>query len=162
MSALVPETAVALIRMLSGSPGYPFHAEGEARMAEVLMECTVSMDHARKVIDEFDADFPTIEQLRNTTFRLKEQFVPRPPEPKIEKATGPWASDVLNKLQADMDEHEKQDREMWRRIKQHLKVADFAKVEHVQIYQAMVDLGYELNPHQREVLRLASDGRSNA
>lgn len=69
--------ALMLIRKLSGSPGYPFHAEGESRFAEVLAQCSISVEHATAVIDEFEADFPTIEQLRLVAYRLRANFDPK-------------------------------------------------------------------------------------
>ena len=74
--ALTQPVAVALIRGLSGSPGYPFHAEGEARAAAVLAESVVSVEHARAVVEEFEADFPSLEQIRSAAYRLKPEFDP--------------------------------------------------------------------------------------
>lgn len=68
--------ALTLVRMLAGAPGYPFHPEGEIRTANVLAECSVSVDHARAVMEEFDAEFPTLEQIRNVAYRLREKFDP--------------------------------------------------------------------------------------
>ena len=77
---LSPQLATALIRGLSGSPGYPFHAEGESRAAAVLMDCSISVEHARAIIEEFEADFPSLEQLRSTAYRLRVKFDPKAKE----------------------------------------------------------------------------------
>jgi hypothetical protein len=73
-SELMEPTAIALVRTLSGAPGYPFHPEGESRVAHVLMECSISVEHARAVVEEFESDFPTMEQIRNTAYRLRSNF----------------------------------------------------------------------------------------
>lgn len=75
------EVALSFIRTLSGAPGYPFHAEGEGRAAQVLRECTLSVSHARAVVDEFETDFPTLEQIRSVAFRLRENFGGKKPDP---------------------------------------------------------------------------------
>lgn len=78
MSESVVEKSVALafVRRLSGAPGYPFHPEGELRVAEVLREVSVSVSHALAVVDEFDNNFPTIEEIRSVAYRLREKFDP--------------------------------------------------------------------------------------
>jgi len=73
---LTKPVAISIIRALSGAPGYPFHVEGESQAAHVLTHCCISVSHARAVINEFDTDFPTLEQLRGVAFRLRPQFDP--------------------------------------------------------------------------------------
>ena len=76
-SVLTEPVAKSLIRTLSSAPGYPFHPEGEARVAHVLMECSISVEHARAIVEEFEGDFPTMEQIRSTGFRLRAKFDPK-------------------------------------------------------------------------------------
>jgi len=71
------DVALAFIRGLSGAPGYPFHEEGEARAASILRDCSISVEHARAIMEEFEADFPTIQQIRATAYRLRPKFDPK-------------------------------------------------------------------------------------
>jgi hypothetical protein len=153
---IAQEVAVGLLRMLSGSPGYPFHPEGEIRAAAVLRECCVSVGHARRTVEEFEGDFPTLEQIRSVAFRLREEFEPRKPEPEPKGDGGEFANSILQKMQLDMDEHWRKDKEMWAKIKTHLKVAEFSGVDWLEIARAKLDLGYELTPDERERLTVAS------
>lgn len=49
--------------------------------------------------------------------------------------------------------HRAKDTEMWRRIKMHLGVKDFAKVSWGAVYQAKKDLGYSLTAVEEETRR---------
>lgn len=82
---LTEVVAQSLIRTLAGAPGYPFHVEGEARVAHVLMECALSVEHARAVVEEFEADFPTMEQIRSVAYRLRSKFDPAAKVAETEK-----------------------------------------------------------------------------
>lgn len=73
-SNLTPDAALALIRGLSNTENYPFHVEGEERLARVLVEHTAGVIHARLVIEEFDEaeTCPTPAALRAAADRLAE------------------------------------------------------------------------------------------
>jgi hypothetical protein len=75
---LESDAALSLIRALSCCPGYPYHSEAEGRMAGVLMECTVNVEHARAVINRFEEDCPTLQEIRTAAFDLREKFVNAP------------------------------------------------------------------------------------
>lgn len=69
-----PDVALSIIRKLSGTENYPFHPEGEAHLAEVLLKNCAGVSHARLVIEEFDEAerCPTVEALRAAARRLAE------------------------------------------------------------------------------------------
>jgi hypothetical protein len=70
-------TALSIVRVWSGRPRYPRRAEGEADMANTLIECCVSEAHARAVVAEFQDVFPTPGEVRNQAANLREQFEPK-------------------------------------------------------------------------------------
>jgi len=71
---LAIDVALSIVRGLSGTENYPFHVEGEARLAEVLMKSCASVEHARAVVNEFDGDHcPSVEALRLSALRLTEK-----------------------------------------------------------------------------------------
>lgn len=65
---------MAKIRQLSMTENYPFHPEGEGKLARVLIETTDGPTHAQLVVDEFDEaeKCPTVEALRSAARRLAE------------------------------------------------------------------------------------------
>ena len=67
-------TALSIVRILSGRPRYPRRAEGEADMANTLMECCVSEAHARAVVAEFQDVFPTPGEVRSQAANLRDRF----------------------------------------------------------------------------------------
>jgi hypothetical protein len=71
---LTVDVAISKIRQLSSTENYPFHPEGEARLARVLVESCGGPTHAQLVIDEFDEaeKCPTPDSLRATARRLGE------------------------------------------------------------------------------------------
>jgi len=74
MSNLSDPVALATIRRLSGTENYPFHLEGEIRLAGVLAANTASVEHARAVVDEFDGErCPSAEALRSMALRMAEK-----------------------------------------------------------------------------------------
>ena len=74
---------LALVReLLTALRNFPFHPEGAERLARVLGECTVSVAHARAVLEEFDSDCPTPREIKDVAYRLREQYVP-PPKPDV-------------------------------------------------------------------------------
>jgi hypothetical protein len=73
-SDLTPEVALSIVRGLSGTENYPFHLEGEKRLAGVLVQFTSGVGHARAVVEEFDGDTcPSVESLRTAALRLGEK-----------------------------------------------------------------------------------------
>lgn len=68
------DVAMSKIRQLSSTENFPFHPEGEARLARVLIENCAGVTHAQQVIDEFDEaeKCPTVEALRAAARRLAE------------------------------------------------------------------------------------------
>ena len=74
MPNVTQESARALIRGLSNTENYPFHVEGEDRLAGVLVDSCAGVTHAKFVIAEFDEAerCPTVESLRTAARRLAE------------------------------------------------------------------------------------------
>src|ERR1035437_5450477 len=79
MSALQPEVAKAVLRLLSGFRGYP-RGEGENRFVLALCEMSLSVEHALGIVEAFDGDFPTIREMRDAALNLRPKF-----EPKIDQ-----------------------------------------------------------------------------
>jgi hypothetical protein len=78
-------TALSIVRNLSGRPRYPRRAEGEADMANTLMESCVNEEHARATIAEFQDAFPTPGEVRSQAARTRDKFeLKRPVCPKCE------------------------------------------------------------------------------
>lgn len=73
MNALQPTVARGLLRTLSGFRGYP-RGEGETRFVDVLCEISLSVEHAASTLLCFDADFPTIRELRDAALNLRPKF----------------------------------------------------------------------------------------
>jgi hypothetical protein len=72
--SLEPVTALSILRTLHARSGYPRKAEGEADMANALMECCVNEAHARAVVAEFRGNFPTRDELSNQAANLSDKF----------------------------------------------------------------------------------------
>jgi hypothetical protein len=67
-------TALSIVRTLSGRPRYPRHAEGEANMANTLMECCLNEAYARAVVAEFQENFPTPAEVRTQAANIAHKF----------------------------------------------------------------------------------------
>ncbi len=80
MSAIDHRLAYTLVRQWSGLPGYPFHVEGESRLANTLVECSISVDHARALVANFEEKCPTPRDLKDAAFALREKFAPPKPD----------------------------------------------------------------------------------
>lgn len=71
---LSAELALSYIRGFSGMEHYPFHLEGEKRLAAVLIQFAPAVGHARAVVEEFDGDTcPSVEALRAMCIRMAEK-----------------------------------------------------------------------------------------
>jgi len=82
--AVVFPIARSKIKGLSALPGFPHLEEGIDRLAQVLQEVAVSLEHADAILATFQDRSPTFGQLREVAYNLKPQFVAPPPDPRIE------------------------------------------------------------------------------
>src|ERR1017187_9494573 len=73
MNNLQPAVARGLLRTLSGFRGYP-RGDGEAPFVETLCEISLSVEHASSTLLCFDAEFPTIRELRDAALNLRPKF----------------------------------------------------------------------------------------
>lgn len=76
MSHLQREVARPLLRQLSGFKGYP-RGEGESRFIDALCEISLSVEHAIAIVESFDAEFPTIREMRDTALNLRPKYEPK-------------------------------------------------------------------------------------
>lgn len=111
MTNLQPAVGRAILRQLSGFKGYPRDEAGETRFVEVLCEASLSVEHAVAVTQAFDGGFPTVKEIRDTAFSLREKFKPKvDPREQWEKEYGKpnpaWSADLSGKaagMTATMD-----------------------------------------------------------
>jgi hypothetical protein len=152
--AIEQDTAAGLIRFhLSGFRGYPPTEAGENVFARCLQECCVSVEHAETVLKSFDGTFPTLRDFIEAATNVRSRFeLVVSQHAEWEKQYGPAAPFVPDLSGDPLSQHWAKDRQMWARIKQHLKLADFSKVSWAQVYQAKQELGYELTPTEADVL----------
>ena len=73
MNAVQPEVGRALLGHLQGFRKAPV-GPGLNRFAEVLCECSISVEHATAVVDSFDNEFPTLRDIRDTASNLRPKF----------------------------------------------------------------------------------------
>jgi hypothetical protein len=73
MNAVQQTVGRGLLRTLSGFRGYP-KGEGETRFVDTLCEISVSVEHAASVLLCFDAEFPTIREMRDAALNLRPKF----------------------------------------------------------------------------------------
>jgi hypothetical protein len=152
-----PRVARALAEMyvqqLSGLKDYPPYAAGADRLANELVACAVSVEHAKAVVEYFDDVCPTPRELRDVAANLREKYAPpEPPErERWEREYGP-PRPVPVPILADPGASAEADRTMWARIRHKLNVSDLAKVTWAQVYQAKRDLGYQLAEFERSWL----------
>ncbi len=161
--AVQEETALGLIRFhLSGFRGYPPSEIGEKVFARAVSEQTISVKHAEAVLKQFDERFPTLREIIDTAQNLKPQFEPTESQKqKWEREYGkpvPFDTSMegtclcCGRPWAEILAHTAVEEEMWRRIKERLKVSDFHEVSWLAVYQAKKALGYPLTTAERNVL----------
>jgi hypothetical protein len=81
MSNMARTVSDALFRHhLEGFKGYP--RERDAKFLEVFNECCLSVDHARAVLDSFTVAMPTLQDIKDTAWNLRERFEAHEPEQK--------------------------------------------------------------------------------
>lgn len=143
--------ALTLLRSeLAGYRGYPNSEAGEDRFARELATVAISVDHATSIVEAFEETFPTIKELRDTASNLRVKFEESERDRRKE-----WER-IYGKPQpvpvtfAGSSEGQRQQSEMWLKLRVHLGVRDFAKVSFGAIYQAMQDLGYSLTAEQED------------
>jgi hypothetical protein len=72
--AIARVIASALFRDLSGFQGYPKAGPGEDHFIRAFQACVISVDHARAVIASFTGKMPTIQEIRDSAYSLREKF----------------------------------------------------------------------------------------
>ena len=65
---------------LEGFQKYPLHRD--SRFLEVFNESIVSVDHGRAVLQKFTISMPTLQDIKDTAFNLRDQFEAREPDEK--------------------------------------------------------------------------------
>ena len=76
MNAVGIEVGKGLLSQLAGFRKAPI-GSGINRFAEVLCECSISVEHAMAVIETFDYEFPTLRDIRETAHNLRPRFEPK-------------------------------------------------------------------------------------
>jgi hypothetical protein len=80
--------AAAILGRLEGFRDYP-RGGGARRFVEALADASLSVAHANATVEMFDERFPTIREIRDVAFGLRETFVPKEPiEKQWEKEYG--------------------------------------------------------------------------
>lgn len=148
--------ALSLIRSLDGSPGYPFHEEGEARMAAILAASVANGKHAHAVIEEFDNGFPTAEQVKAAARRMGEKC--QCGFSRYEHAENGCKSFVAVD-QDDFFTNTKRDTSKeWRQFKNSVPLVDGVRWEVcLQVETIRIDLGMRGTPPDPQ--RIAADER---
>lgn len=100
--AIMDQTALAKIRRyLSPLRGYNRMPEAESRLVEIVQSVCVSVEHLDAVLETFDTEYPTIREIKETAFNLRERFLPKQPTQREqwEKEYGPpdpeWSRNLL-------------------------------------------------------------------
>ncbi len=145
--------ALSLIRgELSGFRGYPFNEAGEDRFARELATVSLSVGHARAIVESFEETFPTIKELRDVASNLRPKFE------QAENLREIWEMQYGKPdplvLTGEVDTSNV--REMWKKLRLKFtqpgeKWGGWALVSWRQIYMAMEELGYPLNSDQRAI-----------
>ena len=103
----------------------------------------------------FDLSFPTVRDIVEGATRIRSKFERTElQQAEWEKQYGAARPFDISELTSG-DPHKRfwaLDKEMWFKIKQHLKVRDFLHTPSVQIYRAKLELGYKLSGYEQEVL----------
>jgi hypothetical protein len=73
MSAVEFAVGKGLLLHLQGFRKAPVGV-GFDRFAEVLCECSISVEHATAVVESFDNEFPTVRDIRETAHNLRPKF----------------------------------------------------------------------------------------
>ena len=101
-SAIQELAARALVRRyLSPLRGYNHVPDAESRLVEIVQQACVSVEHLVAVLETFDAEYPTIREIKETAFNLRERFLPKQPSQREqwEKEYGPpdpeWSRNLL-------------------------------------------------------------------
>lgn len=96
MNAITYDDALGVVREMSGLPGYPFHAEGETRLANILREHAINMDHGLYVVERFNEWTPTplalTDALLNEPTRVR--FHPEPKPDPEEQKRAEWRAEL--------------------------------------------------------------------
>jgi hypothetical protein len=144
----------ALLMDLCGYRHYPSTVEGRMVFAKALQRVSLSVDHARAIVDSFDMEFPTVREIIETGNRLSDKFT------VAVDLVKQWETEYGPRRPFDASELYKTDptgaywaadAEMWRRIKMEVG-KDFAKCSWPEVYRAKKKLGYELNRYEQKIL----------
>jgi hypothetical protein len=73
MNAVQLEVGKALLGNLRGFRKAPV-GDGFNRFAEVLCECSISVEHAMAIVETFDYEFPTLRDIRDAAHNLRPRF----------------------------------------------------------------------------------------
>ena len=76
MNAVQFEVGKSLLGNLRGFRKAPV-GDGFNRFAEVLCECSISVEHAMAVVETFDYEFPTLRDIRDAAHNLRPKFEPK-------------------------------------------------------------------------------------
>jgi len=152
-TAIGTSVAMAILRSeLAGFRGYPASGAGEDRFARELATISLSVDHARAVAAAFDETFPTIKELRDQATNLRPKF--ERPEDMTKQWEAEYGAPQPVTLDFSKATGQSDQSAMWAQLKRHFTTADgfpgWAKISWLRIFEAMEQMGYQLNSEQRK------------
>jgi hypothetical protein len=102
MSLIADHIALAKVRRyLSPLRGYNRMPEAESRLVEVVQSVCVSVEHLDATLETFDAEYPTLAEIKNVALNLRDRYLPKQPSQRErwEKEYGPpnpeWSRSLL-------------------------------------------------------------------
>lgn len=134
-----------------------YRPESAERLAMTVQEAALSVQHAEETLKQFGHFCPTPDEIRETAFNLRSQFQPQPAQVKQWEAAGytkgPVGTSYYNELMKDRKPGDPPLQEqMWKAIKEKLKVAEFSQVPIGECWDAAEKLGFPLNRCQHETM----------